>query len=88
MTPESSVIRITITAVALLAHAGPALAGPDIRIETDVPMSVAANSHPDWNGIPDLSFTCEGTDDPSLHADITVSHQARSIRINGTRRAL
>jgi hypothetical protein len=40
-------------------------------------------TYPDWNVIPDLSFTCEGVSDPSLHADITVSHQARSIRING-----
>jgi hypothetical protein len=75
--------NVLFAAAALLALAGPTVAGPDIRIETDVPMSVAAKSYPDWNSIPDLSFTCEGVDDPSHHADITVSHQARSIRING-----
>jgi hypothetical protein len=76
--------NVLFAAAALLALAGPALAGPDIRIETDVPMSVAANSRPDWNSIPDVSLTCEGADDPSLHADIAASHQTRSIRINGT----
>ena len=79
----SSLERLAITAAAILSLSGPALAGPDIQIETDVPLSVAAKSYPDWNGIPDLSFTCVGAYDPSLHADITLSHQARSIRING-----
>jgi hypothetical protein len=59
--------RLLLTA-AQVALTRPVMEGPDIRIETNVPMSVAAKSYPDWNGIPDISFTCEGaiTDRPVI----------------------